>query len=64
MSSILKGDTINSSIKFNYKTPFFECIALDYICQPNSLENICAFDFLNNMKLSEQHQKIKIIKIF
>ena len=57
MASILNGNTIHSTIKFNYKTPSCECIALDYICRPNSLENICAFDFLNNMMLLEQRQK-------
>ena len=59
MASILKGDTINSSIKFNYKTPFFECIALDYICRPNSLEKICAFDFLEQYEVVRTTPKNK-----
>ena len=59
MASILKGDTINSSIKFNYKTPFFECIALDYICRPNSLEKICAFDFFEQYEVVRTTSKNK-----
>ena len=39
--------------------PFFECIALDYICRPNSLENICAFDFFEQYEVVKTTSKNK-----
>ena len=59
MASILNGNTIHSTIKFNYKTPFFECIALDYICRPHNLENICAFDFFEQYEVVRTTSKNK-----
>ena len=53
MSAVLKRKPINTSIKLHYKTPFFECIALNYICRPVKFKNLCAFDFF------EQYEVVK-----
>ena len=59
MSAVLKRKPINTSIKLNYKTPFFECIALNYICQPVKLKHLCAFDFFEQYEVVKTASKNK-----
>ena len=51
MSAVLKRNAINTSIKLNYKTPFFECMALNYICRPVKFKHLCAFDFFEKCEV-------------
>ena len=51
MSAVLKRNAINTSIKLNYKTPFFECMPLNYICRPVKFNNLCAFDFFEQYEV-------------
>jgi hypothetical protein len=45
MRGLLKGERAAASILHNGHVPFFQCVALDYLCRPLELESYCAFDF-------------------
>jgi hypothetical protein len=43
----LKGEQAFASIMHHGRTPFFQCVALRYLCRPLELERLCAFDFFS-----------------
>ena len=45
LRSLTTGGRVSTSLLFKNKRPFFECMALHYLCRPVCLENINAHDF-------------------
>jgi hypothetical protein len=50
---VLKGEQANASILHHGHTPFFQCIALHYLCRPVELESLCPSISFVSTRLSE-----------
>jgi hypothetical protein len=48
---ILKGEEASASIVHHGWTPFFQCVALHYLCHLLQLESLSAFDFFSLYKV-------------
>ena len=55
--SIINGEDTNAVIRCNGKVPFFNCIALHYLCCPIQLESINVFEFYGNYEIVNNARK-------
>jgi hypothetical protein len=51
IKALLKGERAYTTILHQMNTPFFQCVALHYLCWPLELEALSAFDFFSRYEV-------------
>jgi hypothetical protein len=57
IESLLEGGEANVYISQNRNVPFFQCAALHYLCQPEALEHLSAFEFYSEYEVVRMTSK-------